>query len=251
MAKRLSTGIIAPTQELEPSLTSVLLKRHRSAIIWTAIVALLAFSALSIATGMALIAYMILPNTLLLYGLTEPEEAHRYEVNRQSIADALFLPAYAPAALMAFVWFAFEYSGYPILANIIPLVIPILFIPYFARQVRNHRKKTWNTMVRRLELAVIEHVPFASMDLRSTTMPPTGMTRYDEAEWETQRRRQQAFDTWLKVNVPLMRKVDLMAGGIEPARALDPDVVPLTAEELLTFKAMEDLAAEPIPAESH
>lgn len=239
MASRFTSGITAPTKELEPSLFSAFFRTHADKFIWFVILLIAALGALLIATGAAGLAFLTLPVTLMLYSGVGWGRRSHYEVTRQSIADALTLPVYLPATAMAGTWLLFHQLGHPVLAVLLAIPAGAAFIPTLRRTVRNHHTKVWNQMVRRLESAVIEHVPYAEIDIRSVSS--TG-NRWDEAEWETKRRRQAAFDAWLAVDLPLQRKLDLMAGGISPEKATDPDIARMSAEDLLTLKAMADLA---------
>jgi hypothetical protein len=144
-----------------------------------------------------------------------------------------------PALLMTLVWVIFTQMNFPALAILLSLPAPLLFIPSFKRAIRNHKIRVWNAMVARLELAVIESVPFAEVKI-----PPLSTTtsHWDEVEWETKRRRQEAFDAWLAFDLPIQRKLDLIAGGISPQKALDSQIQSMSAEDLLTLKAMADLA---------
>lgn len=236
---RYSSGITAPTRELEPSLVVTFFRKHADKFIWAGMALLLLSNAFLLLTETAFLAFLVMPVILMLFSLTEGSKRNRYAVSKQSIAEALTLPAYMPAFVMTMVWVLFTQIDFPVPAILFTLPIPFVFIPSFQRAIRNHKIRVWNAMVSRLELAVIESVPFAEVKIPSL---PTTTSHWDEVEWETKRRRQEAFDAWLAVDLPLQRKLDLMAGGISPQKALDAQIQAMSADDLLTLKAMADLA---------
>lgn len=244
---RYQSGITAPTRELEPSLIVTFFQKNADKFIWAGIVLLLACSAILIATGLAFLAFLTAPVILMLFSVTGGEERSRYEVTKQSIAEALVLPAYLPAFAMTFVWLVISRFDAPVLAVTLALPVSFLFLPSFKRAIRNHEVRRWNAMVGRLEIAVIESVPYAQISMNSLS---STSSHWDEVEWETKRRRQEAFDAWLGVDLPLQRKLDLIAGGIGPEKALDPAIQAMSAEDLRTLKAMAELAGTSEAAEA-
>jgi hypothetical protein len=236
---RYSSGITAPVKELEPSLVVTFFRNHADKFIWAGLLLLLVSNLFLLLTETAFLAFLVMPVLLMLFSLTGGSKRNRYEISKQSIAEALTLPAYMPAFTMILVWLVFTKIDTSIPAVLFALLVPFVFIPSFKRTIRNHKIRVWNAMVSRLELAVIESVPFAEIKIASS---PTTTSPWDEVEWETKRRRQEAFDAWLAVDLPIQRKLDLMAGGISPQMALDPHIQAMSAEDLLTLKAMSDLA---------
>lgn len=239
MASSYSSGITPPTRELEPSLLITFFRKHADKFIWAGIILLLASGVISLATENGFLTFLTAPVALMLFSLTGEEARNRYEVTKQSIAEALVLPAYMPAAAMTGVWLICTLLDAPLLAVLFALPVPFLFIPSYQRAIRNHEVRRWNSMVNRLELAIIQSVPWAEVKMAPLS---TTASHWDEVEWETKRRRQEAFDAWLAVDLPFQRKLDLIDGGISPQSALDPQIQAMTTEDLRTLKAMADLA---------